>query len=208
MEKKTAHPVIIGVTGSFATGKTTVAAMFKRLGAKVLDADKITHRLIKKDTAAYKEILKEFGGGILDGSGAIDRAKLAAAVFRDKRPLNKLCGIVHPAVISDMKRSIRDIAENGRAVAVVIDAPLLIEAGMRRMVDVLIVVTTSRKTQLERAKKKTGMDIVEIKMRIRNQLPLNKKAKMADYVIDNEGTESSVKKTVKKIWEEIESGRE
>jgi len=207
MGKKTARPIIIGVTGSFATGKSTVAAMFKRFGAKVLNADKIAHRLMRQGTTLYKKIVKEFGPKMLTGYGAIDRAKLAAVIFCDRKPLDKLCGIIHPAVISDIRKSIRDTAKKGRVPAIVIDAPLLIEAGMHKMVDVLIVVMTGPKVEIERAKKKTGMSVAEIKRRIKNQLPLREKAKMADYIIDNEKSQGYVKKIVKKIWEEIKSGR-
>lgn len=207
MGKKTARPVIIGITGSFATGKSTVAAMFKRFGARVLNADKIAHRLMQKGANPHKKIVKEFGPGVLTGFGAIDRAKLAAIVFCDRKSLDKLCGIIHSAVISDIKKSIRDTAKRGRVPAVVLDAPLLIETGMHKMVDVLIVVMTGPKAQIERAKKKTGMSAAEIKKRIKNQLPLKEKAKMADYIVDNEKSREYVKKVVKKIWKEIEGGR-
>lgn len=208
MGKKTARPVIIGITGGFATGKSTVAAMFKRFGAKVLDADKIAHRLMRQGAAPYKKIVKEFGPKILTGYGAIDRAKLAGVVFCDRKLLDKLCGIIHPAVISGIRKSMRDTAKKGSNIpAIAIDAPLLIEAGMHKTADVLIVVATSPKVEIERAKKKTGMSAAEIKKRIKNQLPLSEKAKMADYVIDNEKSRECVKKIVKKIWEEIKSGR-
>lgn len=207
MNKKAVRPIIIGVTGSFGTGKSTIAAMFKKLGAKVLDADKIAHRLIRKNTPVYGKILKEFGSEVLTESGAIDRAKLAAVVFCDRKLLNKLCGIVHPVVINDIKKAVNATAKKGRTPAIVIDAPLLIEADMRKMADVLIVVVTGPKIQVERARKKTGMSIAGIRQRIKNQLPLKEKADMADYVIDNEGSKKNVKKIVKKIWEEIKSGR-
>ena len=208
MGKKTARPVIIGVTGGLATGKSTVAAMFKRFGAKVLNADKIAHRLMRQGTTLYKKIVKEFGPKMLTDYGAIDRAKLAAAVFCDRKWLDKLCGIIHPAVISDLRKSIRDTAKKGSKIpAIVIDAPLLIEAGMHTMVDALIVVITGPKVEIERAKKKTGMSVAEIKRRIKNQLPLREKAKMADYIVDNEKSQEYVKKIVKKIWEEIKGGR-
>ncbi len=208
MGKKTVRPIIIGITGSFATGKSTIASMFKRLGAKVLNADKIAHRLMRQGTEPHKKIVKEFGDKVLTGYGAVDRTKLAAVVFCDRKPLGKLCGIIHPAVISDIRKSIRDTAKNGSKIpAIVIDAPLLIEAGMRKMLDVLIVVMTGPKVQIERARKKTGMSVAEIKRRIKNQLPLREKAKMADYIIDNEKSQGYVKKIVKKIWKEIKSGR-
>ncbi|MDD5680546.1 MAG: dephospho-CoA kinase [Candidatus Omnitrophica bacterium] len=207
MNKKAARPIIIGITGSFGTGKSTIAAMFKKLGARVFDADKIAHRLIRKDMQVYGKILKEFGRGVLAKSGAIDRTKLAAVVFCDRKPLDKLCGIIHPAVINDIKKAIEAVAKKGRTPAIVIDAPLLIEADMHKMVDVLIVVATGPEIQIERARKNTGLSVTGIRQRIKNQLPLKEKVRMADYVIDNEGSRKDVKKIVKKIWEEIKSGR-
>ncbi|MDP3790091.1 MAG: dephospho-CoA kinase [Candidatus Omnitrophota bacterium] len=208
MDKKAARPIIIGITGSFATGKSTVAAMFGQFGVKVLDADKIAHRLMRQGTKPHKRIVKEFGHKVLARSGAIDRAKLASVVFCDRKPLDKLCGIIHPAVISDIRKSIHSTAKKGSKIpAIVIDAPLLIEAGMHKMLDALIVVTAGPKIQIERAGKKTGMSVAEIKRRIKNQLPLRKKAKIADYIIDNEKSMTDVKKIVKKIWKEIKSGR-
>jgi len=207
MSRKAAQPIIIGVTGSFGTGKSTVAAMFRKFGVRVLDADKIAHGLMRKNTKTYKKIVKEFGGGILKGSGAIDRSKLADIVFCGRKMLGRLCGIIHPAVISELKKSIKHISKNPRVPAVMIDAPLLIEAGVHKMADVLLVAVVSAKVRMERARKKTGKSDAEIKRRIGNQMPLKKKAKMADYIIDNEGNKDNTRKIVKKIWKEIKGGR-
>ena len=86
--------IIIGVTGSFGTGKSTVAAMFKTFGARVFDADKIAHRLLQKGTETHKNIVKEFGRGITDKSGSINRARLADVVFRGRKPLVRWCRII------------------------------------------------------------------------------------------------------------------
>lgn len=199
--------IIIGITGSFGTGKTTVAKMFKRLGAIALDADKMAHETYKKDTASYKKIIKAFGNRILDRSGEIDRAKVANLVFQNKRSLVKLCDIIHPVVVNKIKESIKRISKSKRASLIVIDAPLLIEAGLRNIVDYLMVVKTSQFTQIKRATRKTGLSANDILRRIKNQMPLNKKVRMADYVIDNEGSKSETKKIVKKIWEELSETR-
>ncbi len=206
MKRSKKHPVIIGVTGGMGTGKSTVAAMFKVLGAEVLDADRITHRMIERGSPAHRKIAKTFGRGILAPSGEIDRSKLAEKVFCDKRRLGRLCRIIHPEVIRDIKRSIKAARFRRGVPAVVIDAPLLIEAGMRDMANALVVVVTDFNTQIARAKKSAGLSAAEIKQRVKNQLPLKEKARMADYVIDNTGSKKDTKQIVRKIWKEIKGG--
>ncbi len=198
--------MIIGVTGSLGTGKSTVARMFKKLGAKVLDADKITHEALGKGTTSYRKVVKEFGSGVLGEKGRIERAKLADMAFYNKRALKKLCGIIHPVVLKKIKSSVNATAGSGGAPAVVIDAPLLIETGLHKIADYLVVVKTSMATQLKRAAKKTGLSYSEISGRIRNQMPLSKKMDMADYIIDNEGPKDKTRKMVNKIWEGMKSG--
>lgn len=196
--------IIIGVTGGFGTGKTTVANMFKALGAVLLDADTMAHKTLKKNTSSYKKIVKVFGRRILDKSGRIDRQELADITFRNKSLIRKLCSIIHPLVIEEIEKSIAN-ARDSRAI--VIDAPLLIEAGLQKKADYLVVVKTSRSTQIGRAKKKFGLTSGEIIRRIKNQMPLGKKVRMADYVINNEGGIIKTKKSVKKIWKEITTRR-
>lgn len=208
MDEEKYRTIIIGITGGFGTGKTTVAKAFKALGAKVLDADRVAHKALKRGAASYEKIVKVFGRHILNRFKKIDRAKLAHRVFRNKKSLSKLCGIIHPIVIAEIKKSIKKISDSKSTSPVVIDAPLLIEARLHNITDYLIVVKTSRATQIKRAMRKTGFAADEIIRRIKSQIPLNKKIQMADYVIDNEGRKNDIKKIVKKIWEEIENGRE
>lgn len=191
---------IIGLTGSFGTGKTFVASIFRTLGARVIDADMITHGLLKKGTGVYRDIVKAFGKPILSRGGDIDRHRLAAVVFADKKKRALLERIVHPRVISSI------IARTCKAKfgdVVVIDAPLLIEADLGRIVDELVVVKASRKRQIERAMKKSGMGRRDAQRRIDSQIPLNRKIEMADFVIDNDGTMSETRKITRKVWREI-----
>lgn len=188
---------IIGITGSFGTGKSFVASVFKSLGAKVLDADKIAHKLLKKGAPAYEETVDLFGAAILAKNKDIDRGKLAAIVFADREKLEKLNSIIHPKVI----REIKDKIESWRGEkAVVIDAPLLIEANLEGMVDKLVVVKASKDTQIARCSKKFGIDEDECMARINNQMPLREKLERADFIIDNEGTKAQTKKQVTEIW--------
>lgn len=190
---------VVGVTGSFGTGKTFVASIFKSLGAKVLDADRIAHKAMKKATPAYKRIVGEFGIGILGKDGEIDRKKLSEVVFSDRRSLEALNKIVHPAVIRFIKSKIR---KTNRGV-IVIDAPLLVEANLVGIVDRLVVVTASRAAQIKRCAKRFGMKREDIIRRIENQIPISRKINMADFVVDNNGTRSKTRKQVKAIWRRL-----
>ena len=191
---------VIGLTGSFGTGKTTVARMFRKWGAKVLDADALAHEALAGDPATYREAVKAFGPGILDAHRTIDRRRLADAVFKDRKRLKTLCDIIHPRVVRTIKNEIKCMKHDD---IVVIDAPLLIEAGLDTIVDALIVVTASRAQQLKRCADKFAMKKRDILDRIKNQLPLTRKAESADYVINNNGTIHETRKQALKIWRKL-----
>jgi dephospho-CoA kinase len=187
--------IILGITGSFGSGKSTVAAILGSFGAKVIDADKIAHSIIRPGTKTYKKIVNAFGRDILKGNKAISRERLAKIVFSSKRLLRRLNGIVHPEVI----RVIRQRIKSSSASTIVLDAPLLIEAGLAKIADKLIVVTITRKKQIERISGKTGLRKQDILKRIKAQIPLRNKIRLADFVIDNTGTINKTKKQAEQI---------
>lgn len=187
--------IILGLTGSFGSGKTTVARIFRSYGAKIIDADKIAHRLIKPQTKIYKNIINTFGKDILKKNRTIDRKKLARIVFHNKHLLKKLNRIVHPKVI----RLIKEKINTSPGKVIILDAPLLIEAGLKKMVDKLIVVTITRERQIERISKKTGFNRPDILKIIKAQIPLRNKVRLADFIIDNSQTVEKTKKQIKQI---------
>jgi len=192
---------VIGLTGSFGSGKTFVASIFESLGAKVIDADKAAHKAIKKGTGAYGRIVALFGEDILDGRNEVDRKKLGKIVFADKALLKRLNGIVHPQVIKYIKGEVRRARSD--AGVLVIDAPLLVEADLAGLVDKLVVVKCSKTKQVERCEKKFCLKKGEVLRRIASQIPLRRKMAMADYVIENSQAKLETRKQVRKLWEEM-----
>lgn len=195
--------LVLGITGSFGSGKTTCAGMFKKLGASCVNADRIYHALIKPRASVYKKIVSVFGREILGRNKQIDRKRLAKLVFSKSQGLKELCQISHPAIIRRLRGELRKLKRIKSGAIVVIDAPLLIEAGKIRMVDKLIVVKASKKVQIARCRKQRGMSHSEVIKRIKVQAPLAKKLKLADYVIDNSGTLKQTRKQVRDIWESL-----
>lgn len=188
---------LVGVTGAFCTGKTTVCAFFKELGARVIDADKIVQRLYRSDKRIIRLVRKNFGDGVFT-KGRIDTAKLKVAAFASKRALEKLCRIVHPRVIETMKKE----AKKSDKAVTVLDAPLLIEAGLSKDVDYVVVVTATMEKRIERAagRKYTKKDIYLRKAR---QMALGEKIKRADFVINNNRSKRYMKKQIRGIWQTL-----
>ena len=190
------------MTGGLGTGKTTVARIFSSLGAKVIDADKINHQLMKRNGSSFKSIVKSFGQKILT-DGDIDRKKLGAVVFNNSKRLKKLCRIVHPAIISKIKNRISHYQKNKSNQIIIIDAPLLIEAGLDRLVDILIVVKASRRKQIQRVIRRMNIKRSEVLKRLKAQMPLKDKIRLADITIDNNGSLTKTKKEVRRIWQKL-----
>ncbi|MFC1658241.1 dephospho-CoA kinase [Candidatus Omnitrophota bacterium] len=192
------NKILVGITGSFGAGKTTVAGMFRRKGAALVDADRIAHKLIQPHTAVYRRILACFPTGILSGK-YISRRRLAETVFSDKKKLKKLNRIIHPAIIGIIKKRIKSFS--GRKI-IVVDAALLIESGLSVGLDKLIVVKCKPHVRMQRLKKK-GLSPDMIKARLDVQLPQKQKIKFADFVIDNSASRQCTLKQVIGIWNKI-----
>lgn len=190
---------VVGLTGGLATGKSTVAAMFARLGAKVIDTDKIVHKEMRRGGRCYAPIIRAFGQQMA-GKKGIDRKKLGKIVFADKRKLKRLEKIVHPMVLLGVNEELKKY--RGREIAV-IEVPLLFEAGFDRCVDTTIVVTASRRSQIERSRRSLKITRTEALRRIKAQMPLRDKIRRADIIIDNSTTKTQTHKQVKAIWQKL-----
>ena len=192
--------MIIGFTGGIASGKTTAARLFKKKGALVLDADAIGHKVIERGNPAYRKAVSFFGPEILNENHFINRSRLAKIVFSSHLKLKKLNSFVHPEII----KIIKDEAKKWRGKKViVIDAPLLIETGLHKKVDKVVVVTCRIKTQIERLIKRDGLSPGEARERVSFQLPLQDKVKLADEVIDGELSLKNLQARVNRIWQEF-----
>lgn len=176
--------ILVGLTGGVATGKSTVAAMLKRCGAVVIDADELTRDAVKPGKPAWREIVTVFGGEVLNQDRTINRQALGAIVFRNKAKRRRLEQIIHPRVAREQMRLTRAAAKNNPNAVVIYDVPLLFEVGIDKRVDKIIVVTADRETQIARLKKRNGLTRSEALRRIKSQMPLAKKVARADYVLD------------------------
>ncbi len=195
--------IVIGVTGGVGTGKSTVSNLLGCLGAKVFDADRITHELMKPGTAVYRRILRVFGRDILDPMGRIDRKRLGAKAFQNSRRLKQLTGIVHPAVRRRIQSDLEGLRRRNPNAVAVLDIPLLVESGKAYRTDALVVVSAPAAAAARRLQKRSGWSGEEIRRRGRFQLPLRRKERQADFVVDNGGGVSSTRRQVSRIWEQI-----
>jgi dephospho-CoA kinase len=177
----------MGLTGGIASGKSAVAAMLREMGFPVIEADLVAHKLLDPGEAAHDEVLHEFGADLADGNGKIDHAKLAGIVFADTVKLAKLNQIIHPKVDEVVARQFAEWAKAGVRDAAFVEAALLVEAGMWKKLDGLVVAYCRPEQQLERLKAR-GMSEVEAKRRIAAQMPVDEKLRHATEKIDCSGT--------------------
>lgn len=195
--------VVIGVTGGVGTGKSTVAGMFRRLGAVVLDADALVHAAMAPRHPAWRRIVRAFGKGILNADRTINRRRLAALVFADAQHRRQLERILHPQVLRDLAQRVRTLRRQGSARAVVLDVPLLLEVGAQRVVDAVVVVTATADVQRRRLQRKFGWSAAEIRARIKAQWKLSAKVALADEVIDNSDGVETTRRQVERIWKHL-----
>ncbi len=197
---------VIGIVGGVASGKSTVAAEFAKLGCAVVSADAIAHELLK-ERPVRDEVARLFGPEILTPSGEIDRGRLAQKVFADGGKLAALNKLIHPRVL---RRTEELIAKYGHCVhvtAIVLDMPLLIEVGWADRCDRLIFVKCDRRRRAERAKRAGLMNEPEIKIRENFQISVDKKAEQADNTIDNNSDFSTLVRQIQDIFSDIAGSR-
>ena len=197
--------MILGITGSIGSGKTTIAKLFSKRHFSRIDADEIAHRIIKKNSVAYKKIMRIFGSEILGKNKDIDRSKLGDIVFNSNKKLKRLNSVMHPIIINEIKNQINKIRKKcGTDAKIIIDAPLLLETKTKNMVDRVMVVKCGKDRIIKRLNKKFSKEKIE--KILNSQMKPDEKLKYADFVVDNnqdlKHLEEQVKRIIKKLANE------
>jgi dephospho-CoA kinase len=188
----------LGLTGGIASGKSAVAAMLRDMGFAVLDADSLAHKLIEPGQPAYDEVVHEFGQAVLAEDGRVDRAKLSAVVFADRAKLDRLNAIVHPRVAEVIFSQFEMWRRAGVRDAVFVEAALLIESGIHKQLDGLVVAWCHPEQQLQRLLAR-GLSEAEARRRIGAQLPVEEKLRIATEKIDCSGSLEETRRQVEAL---------
>jgi len=194
---------VVGLTGGIASGKSVVSNMLRDLGASIIDADEISREVMIPHTKCWEEVIASYGSELLLEDLTIDRKKLAISVFKNSKKIKKLNRIVHPYIMQRIEEMIDEIKDKDPQTLVIVDAALLVETGVYKHYDKLIVVYVSKETQLKRLIIRDAMSQEEAESRIELQSPLTEKLKVADYIIENEGSLSKTRKEVQKVYKAL-----
>jgi dephospho-CoA kinase len=179
--------LIVGLTGGIASGKSTVTRFFAEIGARTIDLDALSRIVVESGRPARQEIVEHFGQKVLKPDGSLDRQKLGEIVFQDERSRRILEAIVHPRVLEEQERAVRVIRARDPRAVVVCDVPLLIEIGLHKKVDGVILVYIPESLQIQRLVERDGLTLDAAEKRLRSQMPIDRKRSYADFVIDNSG---------------------
>jgi dephospho-CoA kinase len=197
--------VIVGLTGGIACGKTTVAGMLEELGAPVIDADDLAREVVQPGEPALDDIVETFGEKMLNDDGELDRDALGDRVFNDEEARQRLESITHPRIAQRMQKRATELRESGDD-WVVYDAALIVENDLHHGLDSLIVVTASEQTQIDRLMERDDFSGQQARDRIDAQMPIDQKADVADYVIDNDGSLDDTHRQVEEVYHIIDRG--
>jgi dephospho-CoA kinase len=191
--------LLVALTGGIATGKSTVSSMFRTLGCPIIDADLLAREVVEPGEPALADIAREFGPGVLGPDGRLDRQAMATVVFSDADRRRRLEAITHPRIRERLTARLNELAQRGFDGVVIFDAAVIIESGGYKQMDRLVVVTADEAAQLARLRARDGLDEAEALRRIRSQMPLAEKAKLADHVIDNSGDRAATEAQVRRV---------
>ena len=195
---------VIGLTGGIGSGKSTVSKFLAELGAGIIDADRVGHEALRRDTEVWREVVVAFGRQILTPAGDIDRKKLGEVVFNNTESLTRLNQIMHPRMYDMVKVQLEEYRRQGVRV-VVLEAPLLLEAGWTALVNEVWVTVALEATVLKRLQERVGLSREESLSRIRSQLSSEERVKRVDVVINTNCSLDEVKAKVKKLWGSLQT---
>ncbi len=193
--------LLVGLTGGIGSGKSTVARLLEKRGAVVFDADLLAREAVEPGTPGHAAVIERFGADVLAPGGELDREALASIVFADPAARRDLEQIVHPEVRRLFAEGSEAYRDTDRVV--VFSAPLLVETGMHTAFEVLVVVSATVATQIERLMRQRGMSEPSIRARIDAQAPLEDKAAAADFLVDNEGSLDELESQVEQLWNDL-----
>ncbi|RVU48976.1 dephospho-CoA kinase [Lujinxingia sediminis] len=196
--------MIIGLTGGIASGKSTVSRHFEALGVPVIDADRIARQVVEPGQPALADIVEAFGANVLHEDGTLNRTALGAHIFQDPDARARLGAITHPRIAQEMARQSAAAFEHGHP-WVIYDAALIVENGLYKAFDSLIVVACSPETQLQRLMARDGISEKQALARIHSQMPLREKLEVADFVIDNDQSLDHTRRQVDDLFETIDA---
>ncbi len=194
---------VIGLTGGIASGKSTVSRFLAELGAVILDADKVGHAALKPDSEGWHEVVAAFGRQIVAPDGNIDRRRLGETVFGNADSLARLNRIMHPRMYALVQAQLAERRRQGTRV-VVLEAPLLLEAGWASLADEVWVTTAAEATVLKRLTERSGLSPAESLARIRSQLPSAERVKQAEVVINTDCDLAELRAKVTELWRRLE----
>ena len=194
---------VIGLTGSIGSGKSTVAGLFKELGAEVIDADQVSRQVVEPGSKTLNQLTSEFGDQILNPDGSLNRAHVADIVFENDEKRQLLNSIIHPAIYNRILSLIEEYRDKGCELVVLEAALMLEKGGLLKLTDHLVVVSIDEETQLKRLVQRGGLTTEQMKARIKTQLGNDEKIKHADFVIDNSGNLENTRTQVSGIWNKI-----
>jgi dephospho-CoA kinase len=195
--------LVAGLTGSIATGKSTVSGILKELGAFIVDADRAAREVVLPGTKAWSEIVRIFGKKILQKSGEIDREHLGRIIFNDSVMRSILEEVVHPEVMHSMDEQISSIKSGFPDAVVILDVPLLIETGMHKWVSEVIVVYCPEDMQITRLMIRDNISREEALIKVRTQISIEEKRRYASLLIDNSASRDNTRKQVKNTYNRI-----
>ena len=195
--------LILGITGNIASGKSTIAGAFARLGAALIDADQLARAVVAPDSPVLRQLIERFGADILLADGQLNREYLAQIIFADPAARQDLNGIMHPAIAQLAVESLQRLKKKPGIPLVIYEAPLLFEAGAEGRVDQVLVVKIDPQVQLQRLMQRDQLDETAAQQRVDAQMPQAEKLARADYVIDNSGTVEEALRQVDELWEKL-----
>lgn len=193
---------VVGLTGGIASGKSFVSSLFETLGAFIIDADEVYHRLLETEEITTK-IGETFGLEFFNKDCKVDRKKLGRLVFSDPKSLEALNFITHPAVIREIDRILNDAKARGKALLFILSVPLLFEVGFDKEVEETIVVSVNRATQIDRLCKRSNLSMEEAIKRIDSQMPLSEKETRASFIIHNGDSRSKTEEQVAQLYKKL-----